>query len=499
LALLALAMIGVGAWRLVAATEGVSVDRLRVGSTPVTVFAPSGSGPAPVVVIGHGFAGSQQLMQPFAATLARNGYVAVTFDFAGHGRNPSPMPGGLVEHERRTAALVDEARAVAGFARALPRSDGRLALLGHSMANEVLARLARQAPQPTSLVAVSPFLREGTADGLRNLLIVLGAWEPAVLRDQALRAIAGAAGGAPRAGVTYGSFEAGTARRLEIAPGVEHIAVLYAGESLAAALAWLDQAFERRGSGFVDTRGLAIGLLVAGVVLLAWPLSQLLPRVAARPLGATLGWRDLVLVGVLPAVATPLVLWPLPTRALPLLMGDYLVLHFALYGLLTFVALRLVEGFGRGAGAPTAWPAFAAAALAATAYATLALGSPIDRWVTAVAPAPHRLGVAAALVVGTALYFAADEWATRGEGARRGAYAFTKACFLVSLALAIALDVQRLFFLIIIVPVMLAFFVVFGLFSAWAYRRTNHPLVGAAMNAVVFALAIAMTFPMVDR
>ena len=57
-----------------------------------------------MVLIAHGFAGSQQLMQPIATTLARNGFVAIPFDFPGHGRNTSPMRGGLTDQNasRRT-------------------------------------------------------------------------------------------------------------------------------------------------------------------------------------------------------------------------------------------------------------------------------------------------------------------------------------------------------------------------------------------------------------
>jgi hypothetical protein len=35
-----------------------------------------------------------------------------------------------------------------------------------------------------------------------------------------------------------------------------------------------------------------------------------------------------------------------------------------------------------------------------------------------------------------------------------------------------------------------------GLFSAWAYRRTGHPWAAGIANAVVFAWAIGMTFPL---
>ncbi len=80
----------------------------------------------------------------------------------------------------------------------------------------------------------------------------------------------------------------------------------------------------------------------------------------------------------------------------------------------------------------------------------------------------------------------------------RGAYAFTKACFLLSLVLAIALDLRRLFFLVILVPAILLLFGIYGLFSEWVRRRTGHPLPAAIAHALVFAWFIGMTFPVVD-
>ena len=68
---------------------------------------------------------------------------------------------------------------------------------------------------------------------------------------------------------------------------------------------------------------------------------------------------------------------------------------------------------------------------------------------------------------------------------------------MLSLVLAIALNPARLFFLAIIVPVILLFLVVYGLFSGWAYKRTGYPPVGAAAVALAFAWAIAATFPVV--
>ena len=91
--LIATVAISIGLFQLQQGAEGLSITKTSVGKTPLTIFKLQSTAPAPIVVIAHGFAGSQQLMQPFAETLARNGYIAVTFDFLGHGRNPAPMRG----------------------------------------------------------------------------------------------------------------------------------------------------------------------------------------------------------------------------------------------------------------------------------------------------------------------------------------------------------------------------------------------------------------------
>ena len=90
---------GAGVWRLESARSGLSITPLEVGLTPATVYRRSKRrASAPAVVIAHGFAGSRQLMEAYALTLAHAGYVAVSFDFEGHGRNPTPMSGDLDAH-----------------------------------------------------------------------------------------------------------------------------------------------------------------------------------------------------------------------------------------------------------------------------------------------------------------------------------------------------------------------------------------------------------------
>ncbi|MBB5048765.1 pimeloyl-ACP methyl ester carboxylesterase [Rhodopseudomonas rhenobacensis] len=525
-AVAALIGIAVALWQLQHAESGLRITTATVGETPVTVYRPQAEGPAPVVVIAHGFAGSQQLMQPFAVTLAQNGYVAVTFDFTGHGRNPVPMKGDVNEPTRITGVLVDELGRVADYAKTLPGTDGRLAVLGHSMASDIVVRYAMAHPEVTATVAVSVFSPVATASSPRNLLVIVGALEPNMLINEGLRIVNLATGGGAVAGQSYGDFADGSARRLSLSSGVEHIGVLYSRDSMAESLQWLNQAFGHQGSGFLDRRPPWLALLFGGLIALAWPLSRLLPKAAEAPMGANLRWKPLLAAAILPALLTPLILWKMPTDFLIILLGDYLTLHFLVYGVLTALILRFGNRGKPLAGQTLLWPGqsrlrlagqagwkpgapnsitaqasltyVAIAALAVGAYNIIAIGLPLDRYVFSFHPIAPRIHLILAVACGTVPYFITAEWLTRGD-ARRGAYALTKFCFLASLAIAVALNLYKLFFLIIIVPAILLLFLAFGLISHWSYKATNHPLPGALANAAVFAWAIAVTFPMVIR
>jgi hypothetical protein len=148
---------------------------------------------------------------------------------------------------------------------------------------------------------------------------------------------------------------------------------------------------------------------------------------------------------------------------------------------------------------PFSWGNIVIAAAAVAIYNLVAFGLPIDDYVFSFLPNPERIPLIAAIACGTLPYFVADEWLTRGSNARPGAYALTKFCFLLSLAIAVILNPEKLFFLVIIVPAILLLFLAFGLVSRWTYAATRHPLPGALANAMIFAWAIAVTFPMIIR
>ncbi len=512
-ALLAVASIMAALAMLWRAGAGVQTERIWLGPTPVTVYRPGAElraefaerwevnrlGGLPVVVIAHGFAGSQQLMQAFAVTLARNGYLAVTFDYYGHGRNLEPLAGDVTEVEGATGFLLDQTAAVADFGVGLPGAGQGLALLGHSMATDIIVRHAGSDPRVDATVAVSMFSPAVTEKSPENLLIIVGNLE-GFLKREALRVL-GLVAEAPEAGVTFASFQDGSARRVVFAPAVEHVGVLYSPTALREAADWLDRTFGRQpgaNTGYVDKRGLAIPLLLAGLVLLAWPLSKLLPRVVEPARGLDPGWRALLPAALVPALATPLLLVAFPADFLGVLVGGYLAVHFALYGLITAGLCLWLRRKG-GSDVPVSGQRRPAAALlavpAAILYAAGAIGLALDHFVTSFAITGPRLPLLALMLGGTLAYFLADEWLTRGPNVPRGAHLLTRVCFLLSLGLAVALSFEDLFFLLIIAVVIIPYFLIYGLISGWVYRATGDPLVSALPSAVAFGWTLAVVFP----
>jgi hypothetical protein len=476
-------------WHLEQGRAGLTIAPLEgTGTTPATLYLRDGAGPAPVVVVAHGFAGSRQLMEPFALTLAQAGYVVASFDFEGHGRNPVPMSGDVTALDGTTRMLMAETARVARAALAHPRADGRLAYLGHSMASDIVIRQALEEPAGDAVVAISMFSQAVDADAPRNLLAVAGEWETQ-LAAEALRTLRLTDPDA-ELGQTTGDPAQGTGRRAVTAPSVEHVGVLYSATALREARDWLDASFGRESSAPVEQRGGWIALILAATVALGWPLARSLPqgKPAPRP---RLPMGAFVLAALGPAILTPLVLAPFELRFLPVLVADYLAVHLGVYGLLT-LAICWWHGLLRGQFPVRVFWIAGAVAL----FGIVVFGGVLDRYVASFVPHAGRVTVIAGLALGAVPFLLGD--GVLGEGGRAGLWRtiLLRGAFLASLALAVALDFDDLLFLVIILPVIVLFFLLFGTMSGWVGRRTGLPAAGGMGLGLVLAWALGVSFPM---
>ncbi|MEM8625943.1 MAG: alpha/beta fold hydrolase [Pseudomonadota bacterium] len=492
---------------LEAGRNGLQFDDRLIDGTPVRIIMPADAdGPAPTVVIAHGFAGVMELMEPFAVSLARAGYVTFSFDFVGHGSHPTPLPTAISGPGGAAAKLIAQLNDMVGLARSFPGANGQVALLGHSMATDLIAKAAADGLKVDATIAVSLFSPDVTATSPGNMLIIVGGLEDG-LTDEALRVTALTAGGPVEEGVTYGSFDDGTARRTVFADGVEHLGVLFDPESLDAARDWLDRAFARSSpEGWqADVRGPMIGLLFGGLLAFGWGLAGLTIAHPTPIPAQGAGVRPGVLLALVagPMLVTPVLATLTPTGLLPLILGDYLGIHFFIYGAATGIGLLIAGRLGRAV-LPAHPPSIATilSGLAAGVFVIAAFAITLDRYAYTFVPDTARLMLAPALFAALLPWFLADEWLTRGvpdgaegRGRRLWVYALTKICFVVSLGLAVALDTERLFFLLIVAPVILAFFIVYGLISQRLVAVTGSPVPAAIALSAALAWSIAATFP----
>lgn len=474
----------VAIWHLESARSGLSIDALTVGSTPVTVYRRGDVSNAPAVVVTHGFAGSRQLMEAYSLTLAQAGYVVTAFDFKGHGRNPVPMSGDVEAIDGTTRLLMNEIGRVTDVALGLPGVDGRVALLGHSMASDIIVRQAMEDRRVRAVVAISMFSEAVTATEPRNLLIISGEWEAALRRD-GLKNLRLADASAPEGG-TVGDPAADNGRRAVVAPHVEHVGVLYSETALNETRAWLDAVFQRSSAGPVSTIGIWIVLLLAGLVVLAWPLSKLLPDadIAPPPIRMPV-FLSAILV---PAAITPVVLSLVETRFLPVLVADYLAVHLLVYGVLS-IGILYWNGVRIGR---VAW----LSALAFAVYGIFVFGGALDRYVASFMPVADRLPIIGAIAAGAIATMTADSLATEAGRASFFRVILARGCFLASLAAAVALDFERLFFLIMIIPIILLYFILFGLMGGWVGRRTHSPAATGLALGLILAWSLGVSFPL---
>lgn len=487
-AAVALAAAALSIWQLERGRAGVTVTPLAVGTTPAAVYRLPEAAPAPVAIIDHGFAGSGRLMESFALTLARAGFVAVTYDALGHGRNPVPMSGDVTVITGTTQLLMDELARVTDAALALPGTDGRAALIGHSMASDIVVRQALRDPRIGAVVAVSMYSEAVGPAAPRDLLVIAGGFEGR-LTDEALRALQ-AADPAARLGTTVGDPADGTGRRAVTAPGVGHVGVLFSATTMRETRDWLNAAFGRGDTPPVARRGGWIALLIAAVVALGWPMARALRDWRAPDPPQRLATGTFLTAVLLPALAVPLALAPFDTGFLPVLVADYLTLHLAGYGLLSLALLGWRGALPRRA----VWPVPLLTLLVA-AYGIGLFGGPVDRYLTTFVPSAERLAIILAMLVGTVPFMAADALLTEGGRAPVWRVLTARGVALASLGLAVVLDPEGLFFLVLILPLILLFFLSFGTVAGWVGRATWRPMAGGIGMGAVLAWALGVTFP----
>ncbi len=479
---LAACLVTFSIYKLEATREGLSIQQLDEGTTPATLY----SGPGehrPLIIVSHGFAGSRQLMQAISLTLARAGYDALAFDFEGHGRNPVPMRGDIESIDGTTRRFIDETKRVIAAGLKATGWQGSVGLIGHSMASDIVIRTAIEDERTGPVIAISMYSEAVTAAEPKKLLMISGQFETR-LRAVALERLKMIAPGA-QAGETVEN--AGVTRRTATAPYVEHVGVLFSNKTLDEIRNWLDLHYDRNSDPATDALiGKWIALLIIALPALAWSLSALLPnrQIATGDIPP----KTFLTACLVPALLTPLIATQIDLTFLPILTADYLALHLFLLGTGQLALLWWLSGIRPGGLQPFH-------ALALVAFAIGIFGMAIDRYFSNFVLTPSRLPVFVAILPGTLAFMLADATLTRVGNAAFWRRVLLRLTFFGSLAIAIIIDPERLFFMAIIFPVLLLFFMIYGLMGRWTAARSGPATPGIALG-IVLAWSLAATFPL---
>jgi predicted alpha/beta hydrolase family esterase len=459
---------------------GLSVGQLTLGGSPATVWRRSGEAqPASLVVIGHGYAGSRQMMRAFALTLAQAGHLVVAFDFHGHGRHDVPMSADVASLEGTTAQLVEQTVRLADAARDRFGDELPLSLLAHSMGTDVVIRAASRLDGVAAVVAVSMYSEAVTSAEPDRLLVISGAREGR-LRETALAA-ARLVDPAAEEGVTVTSH--GISRRAVAATGAGHVAVLYHPDALAEARDWIGTPPGAAEQAEPPRTGLWTAALLISVLAIGYPIATLL----GPPSSST------------PVLPRRTVWIALAAPVLPALAAAVLVPEGAL-GLSAFGKLATALGVWGGVQAAILWRAglrpeapsgFGAILFLGWGLGLFALA--LDRYGAAFLPTGPRIVVLALLLPATVLYTLTDAHLVRGQPVWLRALA--RAAPLLTLLAAMALA-PRLGIAFTVLPVMVLFWLVYGTVAGWVSRRTGPTTAGLSLG-LCLAWAIAASTPLV--
>lgn len=206
-----------------------------------TVYQPVHADEAPVVIMGHGIMVNKEMMTCFAVELAARGYIVANIDWRGHGQSTGFLT--------RDDLYKDLEAVIADIPLHTKADMSNIALLGYSMGGFPTYRYA------VDHTTVKAWVGVGTAaDGNissttipKNVLMVIATYDEAFSPEEA-KVSMGSLTGNPLHTIefekVYGSIENGTARKIHVVPGADHLTTPWNADFVFNVASWIDNTFD---------------------------------------------------------------------------------------------------------------------------------------------------------------------------------------------------------------------------------------------------------------
>lgn len=466
--------------------------------TPVLALQPRGWQRGPSAIVVHGYSGSKEMMQSIARSLAESGMAVYCPDLPGSGDSS--------ERYRRE----EMHGALRGFydfllAKGYIQS-GKVALIGHSMGGGLVTQLACEKDGIRATVAISSAPAGLGSKRPLNFLAVVGGRDLPGLRDTTIRMMREATSGAFfQDGQEIGDIADGTARRLLIVGGANHLGVVYSLETIREIQEWLGRTFGLQSLPQPRQRMLWVGVSYVGVFFLFIPLAALVGAVQqpreVLSFDHRAGWRNNLMW--IPAGLLALVIlryWS-PLGFVRIEAGTYLASFFLLAGLIRILLTRLTQTPEPSLDLDNLMPGVLLG-FVSFLFLYLTFGAIAHRNWLYMLESAGRLKWFAVVALGISPFFIEDEKIGRSvqeDNSVMTSYFYSmggKVCILAVLLLPIVSPFFRAprFLLSIGFPFLVVFFTIFQLLSVALYHFTRRTMATAVFNTLLFAWLLTAPF-----
>ena len=277
------------------------------------------------IIIGHGFAGSKEMMRQIAYDVAKAGSNAVLFDFIGHGSNQQKLVNEPTEITGTTQQLVDQLFNIINFIYEKFGDDIKISLIGHSMASDIVVRASAD-KRIKSVVAISPYSTGITQDFPKDLLLISGQFENH-LRSHALQMVKTFK---PEANENTEYMNGNIRRKASFIENTGHVSVIYASQTTKIIIDWLK--LENYDRPIWKNH---IGWILIGMTFIVIGMSRLNTNLANKTILVFKNKK--ALISVLTATTAALSSELIEINLLPIYGFERIAIYFGLVGLFTYL------------------------------------------------------------------------------------------------------------------------------------------------------------------
>ena len=221
------------------ATTLISEDGTRIEAL---IYKPRGISHEGVVV-GHGYCGNKQYMQPLCIELVKRGFTVVNIDFRGHGSSDGRvLPS---DHEHRYHGLMLDMEAGIDYLEDIDDIE-KIGLVGHSMGGHTAVKTSEENPDKIEATVALGHIPDDDYDfeDISNLLVAIGQYEQTYTEEEALEFLEEYTGKEKvKVGELYGDFDDGDACKVVIGEGSEHLAGNLNPTIVKEMVQWFELAF----------------------------------------------------------------------------------------------------------------------------------------------------------------------------------------------------------------------------------------------------------------